>query len=280
MSKALTWKCRDRVLDLTRPQVMGIVNVTPDSFSDGGLHATHEQAIEWGKKLLKEGADILDVGGESTRPGAADVSVDEELERVVPVVENLVCAGAVVSVDTSKPEVMTECLKVGAHIINDIRAFSMPKAVDAVKDSAAGLVIMHMLGQPRTMQAAPAYDDLLGEIETFLRERESVLINAGVKPEQICWDAGFGFGKTVNHNFSILKATPRFVHSGRPYLMGLSRKSSLGAVTGIEKACERVTASVAGALIAVDKGAQIVRVHDVRQTCEALAVWQATVSAE
>ncbi|MDO4936289.1 MAG: dihydropteroate synthase [Sutterellaceae bacterium] len=280
MTKALTWKCRDRILDLTRPLVMGIVNATPDSFSDGGLHASRHEAIAWGEKLLSEGADILDIGGESTRPGAADVSVEEELERVVPVVESLVKIGAVVSVDTSKPEVMTESLKAGAQIINDIRAFALPGAIEAVKDSGAGLVIMHMLGAPRTMQTAPKYDDLLGEIEMFLRAREAVLLAAGVSLEQICWDAGFGFGKTVAHNFSILKATERFVDSGRPYLMGLSRKSSLGAVTGIEKASERITASVAGALIAVERGAQIVRVHDVRETCEALKVWQATVSAE
>ncbi len=280
MTKALTWKCRDRVLDLTRPLVMGIVNATPDSFSDGGLHASRHEAIAWGEKLLSEGADILDIGGESTRPGAADVSVEEELERVVPVVKSLVKAGAVVSVDTSKPEVMRESLKAGAHIINDIRAFALPGAVEAVKDSGAGLVIMHMLGAPRTMQTAPKYDDLLGEIQAFLRAREAVLLSAGVALEQICWDAGFGFGKTVAHNFSILKATEFFVDSGRPYLMGLSRKSSLGAVTGIEKASERITASVAGALIAVERGAQIVRVHDVRETCEALKVWQATVTAE
>lgn len=280
MTRAKTWKCRDRVLDLAKPLVMGIVNATPDSFSDGGLHASRSEAIAWGEKLLADGADILDIGGESTRPGAADVSVDEELERVVPVVESLVKSGAVVSVDTSKPEVMLESLKVGAHIINDIRAFSMPGAVEEVKDSGAGLVIMHMLGAPRTMQRAPEYKDLLGEIEAFLLTREAVLIAAGVEPSQICWDAGFGFGKTVAHNFSILKATRRFVESGRPYLMGLSRKSSLGAVTGIEKAADRIPASVAGALIAVERGAQIVRVHDVRQTCEALMVWQATIDAE
>lgn len=280
MTPAKTWKVSDRTLDLTQPKIMGIVNVTPDSFSDGGLHATCVQAVAWGKKLLADGADILDVGGESTRPGAADVSVEEELHRVVPVVEALVKEGAVVSVDTSKPEVMRESLKAGAQIINDIRAFALPGAVDAVKDSGAGLVIMHMLGAPRTMQVDPHYEDLLGEIESFLKAREQVLVDAGVSLEQICWDAGFGFGKTVGHNFSILKATQRFVQSGRPYLMGLSRKSSLGAVTGQKVAADRVAASVAGALLAVEYGAQIVRVHDVRETADALKVWQAVRSAD
>ncbi len=280
MTSARIWKCRDRVLDLSRPYVMGIVNVTPDSFSDGGTHADYRSALDWARRLMADGADILDVGGESTRPGAADVSVEEELSRVIPVVEALVAEGALVSVDTSKPEVMKAALDAGAQIINDIRAFELPGAVDAVKDSGAGLVIMHMQGQPRTMQAAPHYDNLLEEIETYLLAREAVLISQGVAPEQICWDAGFGFGKTVEHNFSILKATPRFVAQGHPYLMGLSRKSSLGAVTGVKDASKRVASSVAGALLAVEHGAHIVRVHDVKETCEALAVWRAMASAD
>ncbi len=274
-SFATTWKCRDRILDLSRPQIMGIVNVTPDSFSDGGCHNTHDAAVAWGKKLMAEGADILDIGGESTRPGAADVSVSEELERVVPVVRSLVEAGAVVSVDTSKPEVMRESLAAGAHIINDIRAFSEPGAVEAVAKSGAGLVVMHMQGTPRTMQAAPHYQNLMREVTDFLLERERVLIEAGASREQICWDPGFGFGKTVEQNFELLGKTGQFCAHGRVFLMGLSRKSSIGAATGVTTAADRIVGSVAGALLSVERGAQVVRVHDVRETREAIAVYLA-----
>lgn len=277
--KATQWRCRGRTFDLTRPLIMGIVNVTPDSFSDGGDHSGFEEAVAWGLKLAGEGADILDVGGESTRPGADEVSVEEELRRVVPVVRALASAGLAVSVDTSKPEVMRAAIEAGACILNDIRAFELPGAVEAAAESGAGLVIMHMLGTPRTMQAKPEYKDLLGEIEAYLKRREAVLIEHGVDPAQICWDAGFGFGKMVEHNFSILKHTERFASSGRPYLMGLSRKSSIGAATNQPEAAKRVVSSVAGALMAVERGAAIVRVHDVRETREALDVWQALRTA-
>ena len=278
--RATHWRCGERLFDLSRPLVMGIVNATPDSFSDGGTHNGVEDAVAWGRKLAREGADILDVGGESTRPGAADVSVEEELARVVPVVKALAAEGYAVSVDTSKPEVMRAAVQAGACILNDVRSFEMPGAVEAAASSGAGLVIMHMKGTPRTMQAAePVYDDLLGEIEDYLKKREAVLLAAGAKPEQICWDAGFGFGKTDAHNFSILKHTERFAASGRPYLMGLSRKRSIGAASGVTEPSQRVSASVAGALLAAERGAAVVRVHDVKETVEALAVWQALRAA-
>lgn len=249
-ARATTWQCRDRLLDLTRPLIMGIVNVTPDSFSDGGTHNEFEAAVAWGKRLAEQGADILDVGGESTRPGASEVSVEEEIRRVVPVVRALAQEGLAVSVDTSKPEVMQASLEAGACILNDIRAFELPD-----------------------------YEDLLGEIETYLRCREEALLTKGVKPAQICWDAGFGFGKTFEHNFSILKHTERFVASGRPYLMGLSRKTSIGTATNQADPSKRIVSSVAGALLAAERGAQIVRVHDVRETREAFDVWQALQAA-
>lgn len=273
--KALQWKCRDRVLDLREPLIMGIVNVTPDSFSDGGTHVGLEAALDWGRKLADEGAHILDVGGESTRPGAADVSVQEELARVVPVVRSLVAEGYTVSVDTSKSEVMRACLDAGVHILNDVRSFTEPGALQVAANSDAGLVIMHMQGAPRTMQASPHYEDVVAEVLAWLKERDADLTAAGVSPDRICWDPGFGFGKSTEHNFALLRETALFADQGRAYLMGLSRKSSLGAVTGQKDASKRIVSSVAGALFAVDRGAQIVRVHDVRETQEALAVWRA-----
>lgn len=273
--KALQWKCRDRVLDLREPLIMGIVNVTPDSFSDGGTHVGLEAALDWGRKLADEGAHILDVGGESTRPGAADVSVQEELARVVPVVRSLVAEGYTVSVDTSKSEVMRACLDAGVHILNDVRSFTEPGALQVAANSDAGLVIMHMQGTPRTMQASPHYEDVVAEVLAWLKERDADLTAAGVSLDRICWDPGFGFGKSTEHNFALLRETALFADQGRAYLMGLSRKSSLGAVTGQKDASKRIVSSVAGALFAVDRGAQIVRVHDVRETQEALAVWRA-----
>lgn len=277
--KALQWKCSDRVLDLREPLIMGIVNVTPDSFSDGGTHVGLEAALAWGRKLADEGAHILDVGGESTRPGAADVSVQEELARVVPVVRSLVAEGYIVSVDTSKSEVMRACLDAGVHILNDVRSFTEPGALQVAANSDAGLVIMHMQGAPRTMQASPHYEDVVAEVLAWLKERDAELTAAGVSPDRICWDPGFGFGKSTEHNFALLRETALFADQGRAYLMGLSRKSSLGAVTGQKDASKRIVSSVAGALFAVDRGAQIVRVHDVRQTREALAVWRAAQTA-
>lgn len=277
---AVAWKLRTRTLDLTRPRIMGIVNVTPDSFSDGGEHATTEAAVAWGRKLAADGADIIDVGGESTRPGAADVSLEEELARVIPVVKTLAREGLIVSVDTSKPEVMREAAAAGAEILNDIRGFREEGAPQAAAQSGCGLIVMHMQGTPRTMQKAPSYTDLIGEVTDFLLSQEKVLLAAGADPAAVMFDPGFGFGKNVEQNFELLAATAHFVELGRPFLMALSRKSSLGAVTGVAKAGDRIVSSVAGALIAVERGAQLVRVHDVRETKEAFDVLAAVRAAE
>ena len=275
MKKALYWQCGSKRLKLDRTLIMGIVNVTPDSFSDGGKHNDVDAAIEWGCRLIQEGADILDIGGESTRPGAEEVSVERELRRVIPVVEALASRGFVVSVDTSKAEVMREALNAGASILNDVRSFEEEGALDVAANSSAGLVIMHMCGTPKTGFGQMNDDGYLEEIEDYLKRRQNALQALGVSPDRICWDAGFGFGKTVRQNFGILANTQRFVQSGQPYLVGLSRKSSLGAVTGIDNPCERVSASVAGALLAAERGAQMVRVHDVKQTKQALNVLNA-----
>ena len=279
MTLATEWKLRTRVLDITTPRIMGIVNVTPDSFSDGGQHATKTEAVAFAHRLVEEGADIIDVGGESTRQGAADVSPEEELDRVVGVVETLAREGITVSVDTSKAVVMQEAVKAGAEILNDIRAFREPEADVTAANSGAGLIAMHMQGTPRTMQAAPHYEDVVREVEAFLLKQEAHLLSLGAEAGKICFDPGFGFGKTVEQNFQLLAATERFAQLGRPYLMALSRKSSIGAVTGVKNAAERVVGSVTGALLAVERGAQLVRVHDVKATREALDVWLATKNA-
>lgn len=275
MNKALYWQCGSKRLSLQRTLIMGIVNVTPDSFSDGGKHNTVDAAVNWGCRLAQEGADILDVGGESTRPGAVAVTVEDELQRVIPVVEALASCGFTVSVDTSKAEVMRAALSAGASILNDVRAFEEEGALQAAANSSAGLVIMHMHGTPNTGFGRMQDDSYLEDIESYLMKRQSALQKLGVSPDRICWDAGFGFGKSVRQNFGILAHTQRFVQSGQPYLLGLSRKSSLGAVTGVQDPGKRMPASIAGALLAAERGAQIVRVHDVKQTRQALDVWQA-----
>jgi len=271
---ATAWTVRGRVLSLSRPLIMGIVNVTPDSFSDGGQHPTYGTALAHALRLVEEGADILDIGGESTRPGAADVTPDEELERVVPLVDSLAREGVPLSVDTSKPEVMRAAIGAGAAIINDVRALQAPGAVDAVADSDCGVVLMHMQGMPRTMQMAPRYEDVVAEIRVFLRERLGALEAAGVSPERIALDPGFGFGKTVEHNFTLLRELQRFTSLGCPVVAGLSRKSMLGAVTG-RAVGERATASVVGAVLAAERGARVLRVHDVAATRDGLRVWEA-----
>jgi dihydropteroate synthase len=271
---ATAWTVRGRVLSLSRPLIMGIVNVTPDSFSDGGQHPTYGTALAHALRLVEEGADILDIGGESTRPGAADVTPDEELERVVPLVESLAREVVPLSVDTSKPEVMRAAIGAGAAIINDVRALQAPGAVDAVADSDCGVVLMHMQGMPRTMQMAPRYEDVVAEIRVFLRERLGALEAAGVSPERIALDPGFGFGKTVEHNFTLLRELQRFTSLGCPVVAGLSRKSMLGAVTG-RAVGERATASVVGAVLAAERGARVLRVHDVAATRDGLRVWEA-----
>lgn len=271
--------CAGRILKLDRPQVMGIVNVTPDSFSDGGAHDTLEAAVAHGLKLAEEGADILDIGGESTRPGAADVSVEEELRRVVPVIERLAKETALpISIDTFKPEVMRAAVQAGAGMINDIYGLRREGALDAAAALGAPIVLMHMQGEPRTMQEAPDYDDVVGDVHRFLAERIFAAEMAGIAKKNLIVDPGFGFGKNTAHNLALLAQLERFVELGVPVLAGLSRKRSLGELTGRDVASERVAASVAAHLIAAQRGAAIVRVHDVAATVDALKVWNAVAA--
>ncbi|BEU20806.1 dihydropteroate synthase [Paraburkholderia sp. 22B1P] len=261
---------------------MGILNVTPDSFSDGGLYAEPSKARLQAELMLADGADIIDIGGESTRPGAPPVPLEYELDRVIPLVKELSDAGIPVSVDTYKPEVMRHALAAGADLINDIWGFRMPGAIDAVKDSQCGLCVMHMLGEPQTMQVGePAYADVVAEIRAFLDERVNTMIRAGVAKNRISVDPGFGFGKTVEHNYALLAHLPEtapIVGTPLPILAGMSRKSMLGAVVN-RPARQRVAASVAAAVCAAERGAAIIRVHDVEQTVDALKVWAATRDA-
>ena len=268
--------CNGRVLRLDVPRVMGIVNVTPDSFSDGGAHATAEAAIAHGLRLVAEGADLLDIGGESTRPGAAEVSIDEELRRVLPVVEGLARVTRVpISIDTSKPEVMRAAVEAGAGMINDVYGLRRDGALDAAAALGVPVVLMHMQGEPRGMQDAPEYDDVVGEVHRFLAERIFSAEMAGIEKRRIVVDPGFGFGKTTAHNLALLAQLARFVELGVPVLAGLSRKRSIGALTGREAPAERMAGSVAAHLIAAQRGARILRVHDVAQTVDALKIWNA-----
>lgn len=261
-------------LSLKRPLVMGIVNVTPDSFSDGGRYDGTDQAIAHARRLIAEGADMLDIGGESTRPGAMPVSVTDELSRVLPVVEDLLDASVPLSIDTLKPEVMRRVLDAGADMINDIGGFTAPGAVEAVAGTRCGLCVMHMQGEPRTMQRAPVYQDVVQDIRSFLAQRVAALAAAGVVPARICLDPGFGFGKTADQNYELLRRLPEFESDGLPVLIGLSRKTMIGAATG-KPVAERVAGSLAGMLAGVARGAKIVRVHDVAATSDALKVWLA-----
>ncbi len=271
--------CNGRRLVLDRARVMGIVNVTPDSFSDGGDHDNAAAAIAHGLRLVEEGADVLDIGGESTRPGADAVSLDEELRRVVPVIEALARQTAVpISIDTYKPEVMRAAVAAGAGMINDIRALQAPGALEAAAALAVPVVLMHMQGEPRSMQAAPHYDDVVAEVHRFLAERIFAAELAGIDKKRIVVDPGFGFGKDTTHNMTLLAGLERIGALGVPVLAGLSRKRSLGELTGREVPAERVSASVAAHLLAVQRGARIVRVHDVAATVDALKVWNAVAA--
>ena len=261
-------------LSRERPLIMGIVNITPDSFSDGGKYLDPGRALDHARQLLDEGADILDIGGESSRPGAGPVTVDEELRRVLPVLEKLVELPVPVSVDTCKPEVMRRALAAGAAMINDIFALRSDGALDAVAGSNAAVCLMHMQGEPRTMQQAPHYRDVVGEVETFLTERAIAALAAGIGHDRIVLDPGFGFGKTPQHNLELIRALPRLREAGYPLLAGLSRKGLFGKIVGRE-AAERVYASAAGALLAAQRGASIVRVHDVAATRDCLLVLRA-----
>ena len=268
--------CNGRVLRLDRPRVMGIVNVTPDSFSDGGAHDTTEAAIAHGLHLADAGADILDIGGESTRPGAAEVSVADELRRVVPVIEGLAARTSLpISIDTSKPEVMRAAVAAGAGLINDVYGLRRDGALDAAASLGVPVVLMHMLGEPRGMQDAPEYDDVVGEVHRFLAERIFSAEMAGIARKHIVVDPGFGFGKTTAHNVALLAQLRRFEELGVPVLAGLSRKRSIGELTGRAVPAERVAGSVAAHLIAAQHGARILRVHDVAATVDALKVWAA-----
>ena len=260
-----------------RPSVMGVVNVTPDSFSDGGVHLQPAAAVAAGWRMLDEGAAIVDVGGESTRPGSDGVPLDEELRRVVPVLEGL--HGAPVSIDTAKAEVARRALELGAELVNDVTALRRdPALAGVVADAGAYLCLMHMRGEPRTMQRNPAYDDVASEVAAFLEERLGVAVAAGVAEERICLDPGIGFGKTVEHNLELVRRLDVIVALGRPVLLGFSRKSSLGRILGDPTATTGpLSASVAAAVIAYERGATILRAHDVREHVEALAVAAAVV---
>lgn len=264
--------CRDTVLDLREPCVMGVLNVTPDSFSDGGKYADRAAAVARGLAMAEEGAAIIDVGGESTRPGAAAVHVQEELDRVIPVIERLAARVAVpISIDTSKPQVMAAAIAAGASMVNDVRALRDPGAVEAVAASGAAVCLMHMQGEPRTMQAAPAYVDAVAEVRRFLGDRIAACTAAGIDRARICVDPGIGFGKLPAHNLALLAALDRLADDDVPVLVGVSRKSLVGIVTG-RPAGERLAGSLAFAALAVARGAAIVRAHDVAETVDAVKV--------
>ena len=267
--------CAGRKLALDRPRVAGIVNVTPDSFSDGGEHATTEAAVAHGLALAEQGADMLDVGGESTRPGAAEVPLEEELRRVIPVIEQLVARTALpIAVDTSKPEVMRAAVAAGAGMVNDVYALRRDGALDTAAALGVPVCLMHMQGEPRSMQDEPHYDDVVGEVHRFLADRLFACELAGIDKRKVMVDPGFGFGKNLEHNLALLRALERFADLGSGVYAGLSRKAMIGALTGRKVPAERAAGSAAAALIAVQRGARMVRVHDVAATVDALAVWQ------
>jgi dihydropteroate synthase len=275
--------CGNLQFDLSRPLVMGIVNVTPDSFSDGGQHLQRDAALAYAHQLIAEGADILDIGGESTRPGAKPVSIQEELDRVLPIIEGL-CGGSApispvpVSIDTCKPEVMRAVIAAGAQMVNDIDALQDAAAMNAVAASQVAVCLMHKQGKPPTMQEQPHYQNVVDEVSTFLSVRIAAAQAAGIRRNRIVIDPGFGFGKTLEHNLALLRELGKLTELGVPVLAGLSRKSMLGALTG-QGVGQRLPASVAAALIAVQNGASIVRVHDVRATVDVLKIWNAVSGA-
>ncbi|HIE5767959.1 TPA: dihydropteroate synthase [Proteus mirabilis] len=271
---------RGTELNLSTPQVMGILNVTPDSFSDGGTHNSLNDAVNHAAKLIAEGASIIDIGGESTRPGASDVSIDEELQRVVPVVEAIRQRFDVwISVDTSKAQVITESANAGASIINDIRSLQEPGALEAAAKTGLPVCIMHMQGDPKTMQQSPHYENVLIDVDRFLQENIQRCVDAGIEKNQIILDPGFGFGKNLAHNYQLLAHLSELHHFGLPILAGMSRKSMVGQLLNVPPQ-ERVAGSVACAVIAAMQGAQIIRVHDVKETVDAMKVVQATLSAK
>lgn len=268
------------VLDLSHPHVMGILNVTPDSFSDGGAHNTLIEAVKHANLMINAGATIIDVGGESTRPGAREVSVDEELSRVVPVVEALAQRFEVwISVDTSKPEVIREIARVGAHLINDIRSLTEPGALEAAAETGLPVCLMHMQGDPKTMQDAPKYDDIITDVMRFFIDNIARCEQAGIAKEKLLLDPGFGFGKNLSHNYELLARLSEFHQFELPLLVGMSRKSMVGQLLNVGPS-ERLSGSLACAVIAAMQGAHIIRVHDVKETVEAMRVVEATLSAK
>ena len=274
------WRCRDEVLVLgRRTLVMGIVNVTPDSFSDGAMFAGVDDAVAHGARLVDEGADVVDVGGESTRPGSDPIEADEEILRVVPVIEGLAKArpGTPISVDTRKPEVAIAALDAGASVVNDIAGGRNSALLETVSRSGAGVVLMHMLGEPKTMQDDPRYDDVVAEVHEFLRERIEAAVFAGIPEERVCIDPGIGFGKTVDHNVALLRAVPALRLLGAAVMVGASRKGFIGTLTGVEDPAARLEGSLAVAVLAAAHGADLVRVHDVEATVRALKVADAVV---
>lgn len=274
----MKWRCLDRTLDLSRRgEIMGIVNVTPDSFSDGGLFSTVEAAVTQAQRLVAEGAALVDVGGESTRPGAEPVDEAEELRRVLPVISRLSaeCPETILSIDTCKPGVAAAAVAAGARVINDVRGFRDPGMVEVAAQCGAGLVVMHMRGVPRTMQEAPAYGDLHGEIVGFFRERFEALLAAGADPERVVFDPGIGFGKTLAHNLAILREIGRYTVADRPVLLGVSRKSFLGTLVGSDRIEDRGWPTVAITSYAREQGVRLHRVHEAKPNLEALRMSEA-----
>jgi dihydropteroate synthase len=274
----MIWQCRQQLWDLShRPLVMGILNVTPDSFSDGGEYEDPSRAVERAMTMVHEGADIVDIGGESTRPGAPEVSQQEEMERVIPVLERLVSAGcSALSVDTRKVEVARAAVECGASIINDVEASRSDLAMwHLVAESGVGYVAMHMQGQPRTMQHAPNYSEVVSEVYAFFTERLDAMHHLGIKKQQVVLDVGIGFGKDLSHNLELLRSIECFGKLERPIMLGVSRKSLFKALLGVEEPSRRLPAGLATALWAVNQGVKIIRTHDVAETVQALAMWEA-----
>ncbi len=272
--------CAGKALDLTQARVMGVLNLTPDSFSDGGRYANTAAAVAQALRLRDEGAALIDIGGESTRPGAAPVGVQQELDRVIPVIEALVPElGIPISIDTSKPEVMQIAVRVGAGMVNDVNALRAPGAAEVVAASGVPVCLMHMQGEPRTMQADPQYGDVLADIKSYLAGRMAACIRAGILRHRLLVDPGFGFGKTLAHNLRLLAGLGELAELGVPVLVGISRKSMLGALTGrgVE---QRLAASVAAAVLAAERGARLLRVHDVAATVDALKLVQALIESQ
>lgn len=278
MTSGRRWRLRTRSLSLETPLVMGVVNLTPDSFSDGGRFSSHQEGLAHARMLIKEGADLLDLGGESTRPGAEAVSAAVELERVLTVLEALVPEGVPLSIDTSKPEVAKAALAAGAEIVNDVTAGSDPAMFGVVAATGAGLILMHMQGNPRTMQTQPRYEDVVAEVKAFLADRAGAAQEQGVLPDRIALDPGIGFGKTFEHNLSLVRHLGALRTLGFPLVLGASRKRFLGQITGVEDPARRDLASAVVAALTIERGADILRVHNVAACREAVAVAVAIVA--